>query len=47
MIQRHLLWKLYHISQEIANSAEKVEEANTKLESLRTSVVSWLGPSSR
>ena len=39
MIQRHLLWKLYHITQEITDSAAKVEEANNKLENLRSSVV--------
>jgi structural maintenance of chromosome 1 len=40
MIQRHLLWKLYHITQEIEASTKKVEEANEKLSSGRKAVVS-------
>lgn len=40
MIHRHLLWRLYHLTTEITESARKVEEANDKLTDLRTAVVS-------
>jgi structural maintenance of chromosome 1 len=40
MVQRHLLWRLYHITNEINESAQKVEEANVKLRDLRAAVVS-------
>lgn len=39
MIQRHLLWRLYHITSAINESTRQVEEANEKLEELRTEVV--------
>jgi structural maintenance of chromosome 1 len=35
-----LLWRLYHITNEINESAQKVEEANVKLRDLRAAVVS-------
>jgi structural maintenance of chromosome 1 len=41
MIKRHLLWRLYHITNEINESTRQVEEANEKLTELRTSVVSY------
>lgn len=40
LIQRHLLWKLYHITQEIEESTRKVEEVNEKLAESRSAVVS-------
>lgn len=40
MVQRHLLWRLYHITNEINESAQKVEEANVKLRDMRAAVVS-------
>jgi intracellular sulfur oxidation DsrE/DsrF family protein len=40
MIQRHLLWKLYHITQEIEASTRQVEEANEHLAENRAAVVS-------
>jgi structural maintenance of chromosome 1 len=39
-VQRHLLWRLYHITTEINESTRKVEEANEKLTGFRASVVS-------
>lgn len=39
-IQRHLLWRLYHITSEINESTRKVEEANEQLTDLRSSSVS-------
>lgn len=42
MIQRHLLWKLYHIKEEIDKSTKEVEEANAKLTDFKSSVVSCL-----
>jgi structural maintenance of chromosome 1 len=39
-VQRHLLWRLYHITTEINESTRKVEEANEKLTGLRASAVS-------
>jgi len=39
MIQRHLLWRLYHLTNEINNSTKSVEEANEKLTGLRDAVV--------
>jgi structural maintenance of chromosome 1 len=41
MIKRHLLWRLYHITNEINESTRQVEEANEKLTELRTSVVGY------
>ncbi|GMK58711.1 hypothetical protein CspeluHIS016_0601530 [Cutaneotrichosporon spelunceum] len=38
MIQRHLLWRLYHITNEINNSARQVEEASDQLSGLRGTV---------
>ncbi|WVQ78324.1 hypothetical protein IAT38_000409 [Cryptococcus sp. DSM 104549] len=35
MVERHLLWKLYHLTNEINNSAQKVEDANERLSNLR------------
>lgn len=40
MIQRLLLWKLYHITEEINESTRQVEEATEKLHDLRNTVVS-------
>lgn len=39
MIQRHLLWRLYHITNEINNSTRQVEEASEQLAELRSTVV--------
>lgn len=39
MIQRHLQWRLYHITNQINESARQVEEANETLSGLRKSVV--------
>ena len=41
MVQRHLLWRLYHLTTEITESARQVEEANEKLTGLRTSAVGF------
>ncbi|BEJ14460.1 hypothetical protein CspHIS471_0402270 [Cutaneotrichosporon sp. HIS471] len=38
MIQRHLLWRLYHITNEINNSTRQVEEASGQLTELRGTV---------
>ncbi|WWC89989.1 uncharacterized protein L201_004919 [Kwoniella dendrophila CBS 6074] len=35
LIQRHALWRLYHLTNEINESTAKVEEANNKLADLR------------
>lgn len=43
MIQRHLLWRLYHLRTEINESTRQVEEANDKLTDLRATVVSSFG----
>ncbi len=40
MIQRHLLWRLYHLTNEINESTRSVEKANEKLAGLRDAVVS-------
>lgn len=39
MIQRHLLWRLYHITNEINNSTRQVEEASDQLAERRSTVV--------
>lgn len=39
MVKRHLLWRLYHITNEITESTRKVEEVNEKLSDLRDNVV--------
>ncbi|KLT43612.1 RecF/RecN/SMC protein [Cutaneotrichosporon oleaginosum] len=38
MIQRHLLWRLYHITNEINDSTRRVEEASEQLAELRGTV---------
>jgi len=40
MVQRLLLWKLYHITQEINRSTREVEKASEQLHDLRNTVVS-------
>lgn len=40
MIQRHLLWKLYHLTKEIDESTRQVESATEELKDLRSAVVS-------
>ncbi|WRT67180.1 uncharacterized protein IL334_004146 [Kwoniella shivajii] len=37
LVQRHALWKLYHLTNEINESTQKVEEASNKLTELRQS----------
>jgi hypothetical protein len=39
MIQRHLLWRLYHITSAINESTRQVEETNEKLVELKSEVV--------
>ena len=41
MIQRHLLWRLYHLTNEIKDSTRQVEDANENLTDLRAAVVSF------
>ncbi|WWC61082.1 uncharacterized protein I303_103660 [Kwoniella dejecticola CBS 10117] len=36
LVQRHALWRLYHLTNEIQGSTEKVEEASNKLAELRS-----------
>ncbi|EIW69438.1 hypothetical protein TREMEDRAFT_62305 [Tremella mesenterica DSM 1558] len=38
LVQRHLLWRLYHLTEEINESTKQVEEANEKLTDLRAAV---------
>ncbi|ORY27190.1 hypothetical protein BCR39DRAFT_538898 [Naematelia encephala] len=38
MVQRHLLWRLFHLTNEITESTRKVEEANERLSDLRGTV---------
>ena len=40
LIKRHLLWRLYHLTQEINSHAEEIETANVQLTDLRDQVVS-------
>ncbi|WVF72212.1 hypothetical protein IAT40_007024 [Kwoniella sp. CBS 6097] len=35
LVIRHILWRLYHINNEIADATQRVEEANNKLTDLR------------
>jgi structural maintenance of chromosome 1 len=42
MIQRHVLWKLYHILQDIDESTHHVEEATEQLHDLENAVVRTL-----
>ncbi|KAK4689768.1 structural maintenance of chromosome 1, partial [Tremellales sp. Uapishka_1] len=38
MVQRHFLWRLFHLAEQINRSTQSVEEANANLTQLRTSV---------
>ncbi|KAL7424073.1 Structural maintenance of chromosomes protein 1 [Cryptotrichosporon argae] len=38
LVQRHLLWKLYHLTEEINEKTREVEEANERLTELRDAV---------
>lgn len=40
MIQRYILWRLYHLTSEINESTRKIEEANERLTGLRSDLVS-------
>lgn len=40
MIQRHLMWKLYHLTQEINEAKEEVEKRSEQLNDLNDEVVS-------
>lgn len=40
MVNRQLLWRLYHITKEINESTRQVEEATEQLHDLQNSVVS-------
>ena len=40
LIKRHLLWRLYHLAEEINSHAQEIEDANVKLADLRDQVVS-------
>lgn len=44
MVQRHLMWKLYHLTQEINEAKEEVEKRSEQLNDLNGEVVSPEGP---
>lgn len=40
LVHRHMLWRLYHLTDEINESTRKVEEASGQLSELKEALVS-------